>query len=183
MLLNQNHSALLVIDVQEKLISHIDGGEDVVNNCTWLIELANEVGVPTYISEQYPKGLGPTVPPIKEAGGQGIYFDKVHFSCGADSQCMEIINQTNRQQWVLAGIETHVCMLQTAIHLRESGKDVYCVVDGTSSRSPDDKEFGLRRMEQAGIQLVTREMVFFEWLHQAGTPEFKRLSKQFLMGN
>ena len=107
-------------------------------------------------------------------------MDKVHFSCYRESSFVHHWQSIDRKQVVIAGIETHVCVMQTAMDMNSSGFDVFVVVDAVSSRHEVDHKYGLKRMKQAGIHLVTAEMVFFEWVGQAGTPEFKALSQSYL---
>jgi len=180
MLLTLQKSCLLIVDVQEKLTPSILNHQTLIENCEWLIRLARELGVPIHVSEQYPQGLGKTVMPLQQHIATSEYSSKVHFSCAADVACREKIFDLERPEIVIAGIETHVCILQTAIELKALGKTVFIVVDAVGSRHELNHRYGLKRMKAEGIQLVTREMVFFEWLRQAGTPRFKELSKNFL---
>ena len=107
-------------------------------------------------------------------------MEKLHFSCSAERDCMRRIDALGRQQIVVIGAEAHVCVLQTALDLRMAGKEVYLVADGVSSRAPRDVELALERMRDEGVRIVSREMVVFEWLHQAGTDLFRRISRDFL---
>lgn len=182
MLLQREKSCLLVVDIQEKLMPFIDEQASVVQNSAWLIRLAQRLKVPVLVSEQYPKGLGPTIPELKKLMDTQEIVSKVHFSCGADTGCVDKIKQLKRSQIVIVGIEAHVCVLQTAIDLVIQGYEVFVVVDAVSSRSKRDMKYGLKRMAKAGVELVTKEMVLFEWLHLAGTPEFKEISQAFLKG-
>ncbi|KTC86488.1 hydrolase [Legionella brunensis] len=180
MLLEKVSSCLLLIDVQEKLAPHVRDSERLLNRCHWLIRLATELQVPLLVSEQYPKGLGGTIEPLKTVVAPYQCIGKVHFSCFREPVFKQNLENLKKKQLVLIGIETHVCVLQTAIDLQEAGYDVFVVVDAVSSRSELDYKYGLKRMKQAGIQLITSEMVFFEWVGQAGTAEFKALSKAYL---
>jgi len=177
MLLNKENSCLLLIDVQEKLTPLVLDSSKLVSRCQWLLNLADELKVPVFTSEQYPSGLGPTVASLKRAEPS---FSKVQFSCFRDPALKNHLVSLNRTQMVLIGIETHVCVLQSAFDLLEAGFQVYVVIDAVSSRHEHDMRYGLKRMKQAGIELVTSEMVFFEWVGEAGTPEFRALSKAFL---
>lgn len=180
MLLQRHHSALLLIDLQKKLTPLIEEHEAVVQNCKWMLDIANDLQVPILVSEQYPKGLDHTVTVCQTAFTSTQCMDKLHFSCTADQTCLQRIQQLDREQWVLIGIETHVCVLQTALGLRELGKEVYVVADAVGSRYPKDKQLGLQRMRDEGVKIISREMALFEWLHQSGTDEFKRMSKTYL---
>ena len=180
MLLQKEKSCLIVIDVQEKLaplVSHIDS---LITDCQWLMRLATELDVPLLVTEQYVQGLGPTIEPLRKWMPGKTDIDKLSFSCTRDQSFQKHWQVINKKQAVLAGIETHVCVLQTALDLCRAGIEVFVVVDAVSSRNVRDHDIGLQRMQQAGVHLVTKEMVFFEWLEQAGTPTFKALSKVFI---
>ena len=178
MLLKRDLSALILVDVQEKLTPKILQHESLITRCEWLLRLANACSVPVLSCEQYPSGLGKTVEPLASLLSEAS-IEKTEFSC---YQCNEFANQwhkLNKKQAVIIGIETHVCVLQTALDLIEQDFQVFVVVDSVSCRSELDKTYGLKRMKQAGAELLTSEMVFFEWLENAGTSEFKELVKQF----
>lgn len=179
MLLEKEKSCLLLIDVQEKLTPYVMQPEKLVQRCHWLMRLAKEMDVPLLVSEQYPQGLGHTVEPLQPLITEKC-ISKVHFSSYREPTFIQHWQDLNKQQVVITGIETHVCVLQTAMDMKSSGLDVFVVVDAVSSRHEIDHKYGLKRMKQAGIHLVTAEMVFFEWARQAGTPEFKALSQAFM---
>jgi len=179
MLLERAQSTLLLIDVQEKLTPLVMQSSAVIERCRWLMELAGELSVPQLISEQYPKGLGATITVLQSLVPEDAIIEKIQFSSWAEKGMQERLQFINNKQIILMGIETHVCVLQTAIDLLNAGFEVFVVVDAVSSRYEIDHKYGLKRMKQEGVQLVTAEMVFFEWLKQAGTPEFKVLSKRF----
>lgn len=179
MLMNLHDSCLLVIDLQEKLLPHVQEHQRVLNNSAWLCELAQALSVPIICSEQYPQGLGSTVAGLK-AHIASAPIEKLHFSCASDPVCLQHIRASGRQQLILIGIEAHVCVLQSAFELKDHGYDVFVVEDAIASRNLHDAFFAKERMQQHGIQLVTKEMVFFEWLRVAGTQQFKDLSKRFL---
>lgn len=180
MLLQADHSCLLVVDIQERLVPHMNRHESLVTHAAWLLEVAAELGVPVLVSEQYPKGLGPTVPAIRALAPPDAFMEKTHFSCAVAPTCRERLRAVDRKQIVLAGIEAHVCVLQTALGLIQTGQDVYVVAEAVSSRRAADVDLALQRMRSAGVSIVSREMVAFEWLHQSGTPQFKDISKRFL---
>lgn len=177
MLLKKEDSCLILIDVQEKLTPYVQHAENLIARCKWMLRLAKELDVPMVISEQYPSGLGVTVEPLRHFG---TTLDKVHFSCWRDQALSTHLEQLKKKQIVLIGIETHVCVLQTALDLCKAGYHVFVVVDAVSSRHELDHRYGLKRIKQSGGYLVTSEMVFFEWVNKAGTPEFKALSKSYL---
>lgn len=180
MLINVQQAALLVVDVQEKLTPLIEHSSNLVANCRWLMEFAKAVEIPILVSEHYAKGLGSTVAPLRELVDADSIIEKVHFSCAAEPDCMTRINALQRQQLILIGIETHVCILQTAILLKAQGKDVFVVADAVGSRKENDHLLGLQRMRSADVQIVSKEMVFFECLVKAGTDQFRQLNQRFM---
>ncbi len=184
MLMDATRSSLLIIDVQEKLYPACLEPDQIIANCCFLIKCANRLEVPVIVTEQYPKGLGHTAKPIVDllekpgdSAEGGNVVSKVAFSAApADGFIEKMEENQGRDQVVVAGMETHVCVLQTVMDLIERGREVYVVSDAVTSRSQHDKIFGLERMRDAGAKIVTRESVMFEWLRVAGTPEFKELS-------
>jgi nicotinamidase-related amidase len=143
------------------------------------VQIANRLGVPVTVSQHYPKGLGPTIAPLRaELGPDAAIFDKMHFSClrnPALHQRFDALRDHGRGQVVVAGIEAHVCVCQTVLDLLVEGYEVYLAADAISSRSPHSRELAINRVRQAGGYIVDSEMVMFEWLDKAGTPEFKDL--------
>ena len=179
MLIDADRSLLLVIDLQEKLLPAIHDHERVAADVLWLVRAAQRIGVPVAATEQYPRGLGRTAKAIRDLLPEDAVATKNHFSCVA-AQCLGALPGADRPQVVIAGAEAHVCVLQTALELLEEGKEIYVVADGVGSRRPADRDFALSRMRQEGARIVTREMVVFEWLGEAGTALFKDVSKAFL---
>lgn len=179
MLIERDKSVLLVVDIQERLLPHIHEGQAVLDNAVWLVQVAQRLGVPVMLSEQYPKGIGPTVAVLRGLTSPECIGEKLHFSCVA-AKCLERLPGADRPQVVVAGTESHVCVLQTVLDLRGQGKEVFVVADAIGSRKPSDKELALARMRSHGIHIVSREMVAFEWLKQAGTDEFRAISREFL---
>jgi len=167
------------VDVQEKLLPTITDAAALVRSMMFLQQVAAILEVPIVISEQYPQGLGPTVEQIRSGGEQAIVFDKMRFSAAAEfQQHVEL----ERHQVVIAGIETHVCVLQTAFELRAAGYEVFVVEDAVASRHAADRQGALQRLQQHGISTPVSESVAFEWCEQAGTDPFRaisRLVKQF----
>jgi len=176
MLMKSDDSCLLVVDVQSKLAPVVAGSERVVENTATLMKSAARLGVPMLVSEQYPQGLGATVDDLACLAPNDSVVEKVDFSCLGDAAFAERFDGLGRNQAVVAGMEAHVCVLQTAMHLIERGTDVYVVSDAVSSRQLGNAEMALERLRGAGAEVVTTEMVVFEWLGRAGTPEFKELS-------
>jgi nicotinamidase-related amidase len=167
-------TGLLVIDVQEKLMPLIHGAADVTRNVAFLLDAARLLGLPAQATEQYPKGLGPTVSEL--AARLPERPAKTAFSSCAVPAVVENFRRAARPKIVLAGIETHVCVLHTALDLLALGFRVYVAVDAVSSRYPLDHAYALRRMEQAGAVLTTSETCVFEWLGGSAHPQFKAVS-------
>ena len=177
-LINRTASQLVIIDIQAKLVPTIHAVEAMMGRVRFLIEAARVLNVPITLTEQYPKGLGPTVPELRAACGEASsVFAKTTFSCLRDAAIATHLNaDASRRQLVLVGMEAHVCVLQTALDAEAQGFEVFVVGDAVSSRAVSDAEAARRRLKAAGVTMVTSEMVFFEWLERAGTPEFKHLS-------
>lgn len=180
MLMKIETSCLLAVDFQERLMPAVHDADRIVANGAWLIQIAQRLNVPVLASEQYPRGLGHPVAAIRELLPAEAFMEKLHFSCAAERDCMRRIDALGRQQIVVIGAEAHVCVLQTALDLHAAGRDVYLVADAVSSRSPRDVELALERMRAEGVRVVSREMVVFEWLHQAGDDRFREISREFL---
>ena len=173
-LLSRDDSALLVIDAQEKLLALISGGPRLVWNMRRLIDGAQTLGVPVVGTEQYPQGLGPTAAELAQRLGERPA--KIGFSC---FDCPDIFRSWQERgvyKILLCGIESHVCVQQTAIDLMSQGFRVYLAVDAIGARHAIDHETALRRMESCGATLTTVEAALFEWCERAGTPEFKKIS-------
>jgi nicotinamidase-related amidase len=167
-------TALLVIDVQEKLISKIIDHGAVVRNIAFLLDASKLLGVPAQATEQYPRGLGPTVPELAKYFGERP--DKVAFSSCAIPSVVESLHRGARPKVVLTGIETHVCVLNTALDLLALDFRVYLAVDAIGARYRIDHETALRRLEQAGAILTTAEGCVFEWMGGSKHPQFKAVS-------
>ena len=180
MLINADRSCLLVIDVQEKLAPAVHQAEQLIENCRWMIEAAHLLKVPVLASEQYPRGVGPTVAALRELIADDQVKDKQTFSCADAPECQTMIERQGRDQIVIVGMEAHVCVLQTALRLTVQEKQVFVVADAISSRSTQDIELSVARMRSAGIHIVSREMVAFEWLRGSDAEQFKTFSKDFL---
>jgi len=181
MLIQAERSALLVVDLQVKMVPAIDDSANVVANVIWLIRAAQRMGVPVGAVEQYPKGLGHLVPEVRDLVPKEAITTKEHFSCVA-AKCLSALPGSERAQLVLVGAEAHVCVMQSALELVEGGKEVFVVADAIGSRRSFDRELALARMRDEGVRIVTREMVVFEWLGRAGTPLFREMNKEFLRG-
>lgn len=180
MLLDANESFLLVVDMQEKLMPLIHQSKVLVEYSNWLIDIAKELSVPILCTEQYPKGLGTTIADVKSHLSNVPVVEKVEFSVARSAACLEAVKSFRKKQVVIIGIEAHVCILQTAIDLLSEFEEVYVVADAVSSRSLRDVEFAIARMRDVGVEILTREMVVFEWLDKSGTKQFKTISQKYL---
>jgi nicotinamidase-related amidase len=177
--IEREKSVLVVIDVQDVLMKQMNqevGGKVITNICT-LLSFAKEMAIPILITEQYPKGLGKTVLEIRTELGSLPPIEKVSFSCCGVEAFNDRLNQLARKQVILTGIETHVCVLQTANDLIQKGYEVHVVADSICSRRKLDWEIGLRWMEKKGAMISTIEIIAFQLLKEAGTEEFRGLSK------
>jgi nicotinamidase-related amidase len=169
-----HEAGLLVIDVQEKLMVKIPGAAALERNIAFLIDGARLLDVPVVATEQYPKGLGPTVPELARRVPERP--DKLGFSCCAIPSVVDGFRLKGRSRIVLAGIESHVCVLNTALDLLAAEFRVYVAVDAVGSRFAIDHETALRRLERAGVVLTTVETALFEMVAGAQHPRFKEVS-------
>ncbi len=175
-LLDRARSVLVVVDVQERLMPAIHEAPRLLRRIELLAKAARALGVPAILTEQYPQGLGPTVAAVKAALPDGVEpVVKIDFSCAGVPAFAARLAAAGREQLVLAGVEAHVCVAQTALEFVATGKRVFLVADATGSRRPEDRAVALRRIERAGVTVTTAEAVVFEWLRRAGTAEFKAL--------
>ncbi len=173
-LMGHEDSALLVVDAQLKLLDIIPGKERIIWNIRRLLDAAKALSVAIAGTEQYPDKLSPTVPEIKERLGPAP--DKLCFSAGVCGDIFERWREQQRSRVVVCGIETHVCILQTALDLSASGFETHVAVDAVGARYQVDHDTALRRMESAGVILTTTETAMFEWCRTAEAPEFKQIS-------
>lgn len=180
MLMDPTQSCVLLIDVQKKLIPLVHEHQAILNHCEWLIKLANTLDIPVLASEQYPKGLDQTHEQLKQHI-TNVIPEKVEFSVYKNKSCLDQLHALHKNQIIILGIEAHVCVLQTVLEFRQHlNKEIFVVADAIGSRHSADKALAIERMRAAGAIIVSREMVLFEWLRQAGTPLFKQISKEFL---
>lgn len=173
-LMNADDTALLVVDVQERLAPAIRDSETIIWNIRRLLDGAQTLGVDVWGTEQYPEKLGPTVPEL--AARLPERPSKVTFSARECAVLFSSLREAERPRVLVTGIETHVCVQQTALDLIASGFRVYVAADAVGSRFALDHETALRRMESSGVTVTTAEAVLFEWCERAGTPEFKAIS-------
>ena len=176
-LLKSEKTALLIIDIQERILPVISNHQRVLDNTMKLIKGFKIIGLPIYYTEQYPKGLGPTVSSITEELGDLKPFDKMSFSCSGAGDLFEEFKKKNLSQIVICGIESHVCVQQTVLDLIENRIQVNLAADAVSSRKEIDYNTSLERMRQHGAEVTTTESILFELLNICGTPQFKDISK------
>ena len=177
MLIEREKSCLLVVDVQEKLAPAVSDPADVIRNAAILMRAGARLGIPLVVSEQYPQGLGATVPELRALASESARIAKLSFSCADDPALRQRIKEVQRSLIVIVGMEAHVCVLQSALGLQQAGYKTVVVADAIASRAPANRDAALQRLRENGVEVATTEMVLFEWLGQAGTPEFKELSK------
>jgi nicotinamidase-related amidase len=177
MKLDVDRAALVVVDVQEAFRKALPEFDQVARACATLVEGAVATGIPIRVTEQYPKGLGHTVPEVAERLPAGVDpIEKVCFSAPE----AEGFDLDGRQQAIVCGIEAHVCVNQTVLDLLESGVEVHVVADAVGSRMADNRDVGLHKAERAGAVITSVETALFELVGRAGTDEFKRVQKLIL---
>ncbi len=174
-LMSRGDTAILVVDVQEKLVPAIADAARVVWNVRRLIDGAKILGLPVIGTEQYPKGLGPTVGELAER--LGPVPSKLTFSCGGCPELFEELQGRGIHKILVCGIEAHVCVAQSVLDLLADGWRVYVAADAVGSRFAVDYRVALERMDSAGATLTTTEATLFEWCEAAGTPEFREISR------
>jgi nicotinamidase-related amidase len=180
MKLRREDAVLVVIDIQEKLLPVIHGGEAVVRNVDRLIRGCHILGVPAIVTEQYVRGLGPTVEPLRRAfdeTGMAPAIEKDCFSAEGCERFASGLSALGRRQVLVAGVETHVCVYQTVSDLLSKGYEITVIADAVSSRTAENKEIALRRMTQDGAKISSTEMALFELTVVSGTDEFRAISK------
>jgi nicotinamidase-related amidase len=176
--LDKEDTVLLIIDIQEKLAVVMKERDKVVKNNLHLIELAKMINMPIVVTEQYPKGLGPTVAEIREALPVYRPVEKMTFDCCGQPAFLAELKEQKRKKVVVTGMETHICVLQTCIGLLGGGINVHLVQDAVCSRTKENWETGIKFMRDAGAAVTSTETVLFQLLKVAGTEEFKKISKR-----
>ena len=176
MLMNKNDSILLIIDVQENLAPAQESPREVINGCASLLNVAKKLSIPFLIAEQDRSKFGPTMIDLRNVlGDDGAYFEKDTLSCYKNDNIRRAIEKSGKKQLIIAGLETHLCVLQTAIDFAEARYNVFVVADSSSSRNGMQSVMGVQRLLRNGVDVVTREMVMFEWMDQSGSPLFNEL--------
>lgn len=173
--IDRNDAILLVIDLQARLFPHIADRDRVEQQAIRMIRAAHELGLPTLVSEQYREGLGATLPSVMAVAGDAAVVEKQSFSVCGDVAAMTRLEVLRRRQALLVGIETHVCVQQTALDLVSRGLTPVVLADAVSSRRALDREVAFHRMRQAGVVVTTVESAIFEMMREAGTELFKRI--------
>lgn len=179
-LIQRSTSFLLVVDIQARLAPAIDNHESITERNQWLLGIASELDVPRVVTEQYPKGLGHTIDALQQHIKGAHVVEKTHFNAFAEEAVKTYLQQLKRPQVIITGTEAHVCVLQTALDMHAHGFQVFIVADAIGSRQPANKQVALERMRGVGCQVVTSEMVAFEWLHRSATDEFRHISKNYI---
>lgn len=182
MLLNASDTLLVIVDVQEKLAPVIHQRDKLIGRMRWLGEIADELNVSTLVTEQYPKGLGISVDDLSAIIENARVIEKLHFSAWQEPQFGDAVKQSGKNQIVLMGMEAHVCILQTAIELKQAGFEVYVVEDAVGSRRESDKTTALERLRRYNIEIICSEMAAYEWLHKSGTDTFRHITKNWIRG-
>lgn len=167
----------LVIDIQEHLVPVMEENEQLIENCSKLIQGLQILGLPLLVTQQYTKGLGETVDEIKSVINDFKYIEKKDFSCFDEPVVAEKLALSGVENVIICGIESHVCVLQTAIDLKEAGYNPIVVMDCVSSRSFDNVDLASERFRFEGILMTSLESILFELTRSAGTLEFKEISK------
>jgi len=176
-LLTAENSLLLIIDVQEKFREHIHNFQETMHNIVVMAKGAKLLDVPIFLTEQYPQGLGKTVSEIAEVVEFAQMFEKTAFSCCQESNFTDALKKTGKKQIVVCGIEAHVCVSQTVLDLLHMDYRVHVVVDAVSSRSLENKNLGLQKMQIAGALMTTVEMSLLELVGDSGKPVFKSVQR------
>ena len=179
MLMRVDRSVLLLVDLQERLQPAIHDAASVLAASIWLTRVAQRLQVPVICTEQYVKGLGPTMSDLRRLLPDDCVIEKIHFSALADGRLLQAAGG-DRGQFIVAGTEAHVCVQQTVLDLLAAGRQVFVVEEAIGSRRASDKTLAVERMRRHGADIVSREMVVFEWLRQAGSDLFRDISREFI---
>ncbi len=177
-ILNKSSSALVIVDIQEKLVPAMNERETVYTNCNHLIEAAKLLDVPIVVTEQYPRGLGPTVEEVRQNLPVYEPLEKVTFDCCKGDGFLDKISSLIRNHIIITGMETHICVLQTCLSLIKEGYYVHLASDAVCSRKKNDFLTARELLRDAGAVITCTETVLFQLLEKAGTVEFKTISKR-----
>ncbi len=179
--INRDDAFVMLIDMQEKLMAAMKDKVqiDLKKNCEIILRTANEYSIPVIVTEQYRRGLGATIHELQEIIEGAENLEKSYFDCTKDCDINQSIEKAGRKTAILMGIESHICVLQTALSLLQKGMDVIIASDAVASRHKRDWETGLRLLNEAGAGIYPTETIAFMLLEKAGTPEFKKISPLF----
>lgn len=180
MRLQSDKSLLLMVDFQAGLLPVIDGGEQAVNEASWLGGVAELLGVPVWLTEQNPEKLGGTAPKLLASLNDYRLWQKHHFGIMAESEFHEALSASGKTQIVLCGTEAHICVLQTGLGLLEAGYELYWLSEAAASRRPQEAALARERICAGGGVAVSADMVAYEWLYRCDTELFKQAHRQFL---
>lgn len=175
MLINSSDSFLLVIDVQDRLAAHIHDMQQVSANITRLVKCSRALQIPILCTEHCAEKIGHTTAQLMSHIDVDSIVKKTHFSACMEPEIADRFAGLNRKQVIITGVETHVCVLQTTLSLKQSGYQPFLVADGTSSRKLTERQLAIARMQQNAVDVVSTEMVVFEWLQRADTDSFSEL--------
>ncbi len=171
----REESLLLVIDMQQAMLKVVDQWKETAARIGQLIEAAKILDVPILVTEQYKKGLGPTIPEVSGRLEHNEFFQKEHFSACLEDDFLEVVRKTNRSKIVITGMETHVCVLQTGLDLIRHGYDLHLVRNAVASRSREDWGTAVELFRDAGAVISSTEIVIFQWARRSNTKEFREL--------
>lgn len=174
--LNSEDAVLIVVDIQERLVPVMKYGKNVIENTNILIAIAKDLGIPIIVTEQYPKGLGQTVPELRSNLEGNVAYEKITFTAYTD-EVAAALERLGRKKIIVVGMETHVCVFQTVRDLIAQGYQVYIVQNAVCSRAKENYQNGISLMSHMGAVVTNTETVFFDLIKKAGTPQFKKLSK------
>ena len=177
MRITSDNTGAIIIDIQERLFPHIHEHDTIAANTEILIKGLKLLGIPVYVTQQYSKGLGPTIPQIESLFDSFRHIEKTAFSCCDEPEMIKVLDAEGRNFIIIAGIESHVCVLQTVIDLIEKGYMPVVIEDCVSSRKPQDKITAMKRISAEGAIISTCESILFELCRFSGTEEFKTISK------
>ncbi|MBD3181127.1 isochorismatase family protein [Candidatus Poribacteria bacterium] len=175
-IIKKDKTAFIMIDIQERFLPVIHEIYDVIENSNRLVKGTSILDIPLLVTEQYPKGLGPTVNNIELDDNQKI-IEKISFGCFGCIDFVDEINKINVDSLVIFGIESHVCVLKTSLEALDRGYEVHVIADATSSRTLDNKHIALERLRQSGAFIASTEMILFLLMEKSGSDEFKAISK------
>lgn len=168
-------TALIIIDIQERLLPVIDDGDELIRQVNILIDGARILGIPILFTEQYPKGLGATCTGVHKKSDD-VVIEKISFSCLGNDDFKKELKSLDADHLILAGAETHICVLNTALDAMKEGYTIHLVADAVSSRTQSNRHYGIERLRQSGAFICTTEMILFQLLQEAGTDVFKKIS-------